>query len=182
MENKTFDYQQARAYASNYGLWTGLMWICSFYCSMYSYDHPALGNVGNIIGILSLFLLIRSERAYRANIEHMNFFQCAWMAFVTCLYASLLTTLSQAVYFIYLDNGHLITSLTNLFAREEYKEMMRQMMPDLKLDDMLKMFQELTISDFIIQMITINTFITLFFTIVTGIFASRGKVDKTTTN
>lgn len=182
MEKKTFDYGQARAFASHFGLWTGLMWIASFYCSMYSYDYPLLGNLGNIIGFMSLFILIRTERRFRVQIADMNFFQCAWMAFITCLYASLLTTLSQAIYFIYLDNGHLMTSITNLFAREEYKQLIQEMMPGIKLDDVLKMFQELSISDFIVQMITINIFITLIFTLITGLFASRGKIAHTTTN
>jgi len=178
MDQNPFSYSQASAYASHFGLWIGLMWTVSFACSIYSFDHMLLGHIGNIIGILSFFALVRQVKNYRHVITDMNLLQCCWMCFTICIYAALITTGLQALYFYFLDDGHLVNSLTRMFALEDYRVLFEQSFPNFKPEDIIELIQGMSISDIIMQMMTINLTISMLFAILGGIFSHRGKVSK----
>jgi len=135
-----------------------------------------LGHIGNIIGILSFFALVHQVKNYRHNITDMNLLQCCWMCFTICIYAGLITTGLQALYFYFLDDGHLVNSLTRMFALEDYRLLIEQTLPDLKPEDIIELIQGMSISDIIMQMMTINLTISMLFAVFGGIFAHRGKV------
>ena len=179
MSENPFDYRQARAYASHFGLWIGLMWIVSFVCSMRSVDHMLLGHLGNIMALLSFLALVRQVKNYRYLISDMSLLQCCWMCFTICIYAGLITTGVQALYFHFFDNGHLADSLSNMFAQEEYRILFEQYLAGQKPEDVIEMIQGMSISDIIVQMMTINLTISMLFAIFGGMLAYRGKVRQT---
>ena len=93
-------YKQLRAFAAQYGAVVGLMWIVSFAFYIIGLTRPLVGNVGLIIGLLSV---------------------------VT---ASLLMAVAQFVYFRYIDNGLLLQTYSTIMQQPEAVAMMQSMMPE----------------------------------------------------
>ncbi len=182
MSQDPFNYNQARAYASHFGLWIGLMWIASFICSMYSFDHMMLGHLGNIIAIFSFFVLVRQVKNYRYQISDMSLLQCIWMCFTICIFAGLITTGVQALYFHFLDNGHLVDSLARMFSQEDYRALFEQYFASQQPEDIIQLIQGMTITEIIVQMMSINFMISMLFAIFGGMLAHRGKVRQTEQN
>ena len=106
-------YKQLRAFAAQYGAVVGLMWIVSFAFYIIGLTRPLVGNVGLIIGLLSVVTAGFLIRKFRGEVFPLRFGQSWWMATLIFMYASLLMAVAQFVYFRYIDNGLLIPPSCN---------------------------------------------------------------------
>ena len=83
-------YKQLRAFAAQYGAVVGLMWIVSFAFYIIGLTRPLVGNVGLIIGLLSVVTAGFLIRKFRGEVFPLRFGQSWWMAtliFHVCLLA-----------------------------------------------------------------------------------------------
>lgn len=134
----------------------GFMWSASFLCTMYGTDHPFVSILGTALGFISIYMLYKQLTNYR------RLFPSSWLhilhlSFVTCLLAGLLTDAAQYIYFLYLDNGRLISSL----QREEYIQLYQQVMPQMNIDELQQMINNISTRDIVIQMVIYNVLLAL---------------------
>ena len=139
----------------------GLMWSASFLCTMYGAERPLLSMLSTALGIISIYTLYKQLTNYRKSYPSVSWLHVLRLSFVTCLLAGLLTDAVQYLYFLYLDNGRLLSLLGNAFQSEEYREAWKQMMPDLNLDEMQKLVQSMTIRDIMLQLVFYNVLLAL---------------------
>ena len=139
----------------------GLMWSASFLCTMYGADHPLLSMLSTALGIISIYMLYKQLTNYRKLYPTVTWLHILLLSFVTCLLAGLLTDVAQYLYFLFLDNGRLLSLLGNAFQSEEYREAWQKMMPEANLDEMQKLVQSMTVRDIMLQLAFYNIILAL---------------------
>ena len=122
----------------------GLMWSASFLCTMYGADRPMLSMLGTALGLISLYMLAKQLTNYR------RLYPSSWpgilrLSLMTCLLAGLLTDAVQYAYFLFLDNGRLLSMLAGAMQSEEYRQAWQQLMPDTNIEEMQKIVQSMTV-------------------------------------
>ncbi len=125
----TFTTGQARDYAARLGLLAGALWVASFYCSIYGLGDALLGNVGIWLGLISPFIVGMNLQTLRRRGIEVPYRRLWYMAWLTFLYATLLTTAAQFIYFRYLDGGHLVNAYSELLQQPEFQQLLGQMLP-----------------------------------------------------
>ena len=118
--------QQTRAYAGYYGLWVGLCWITSFSLSVLGLSSPMAGNLGLLLGILSIPLGIKLLRGFGENIAPLPLGRAWHLSWLMYGAAALLCTAAQYIYFAYLDGGLLVRTYTDLLELPEIQDLMQQ--------------------------------------------------------
>jgi len=134
----------------------GMMWAASFLCTMYGTDRPSLSLLGTALAIISIFMLYRQLKNYR-RLYPSSWLHIFRLSLLTCLLAGLLTDAAQYAYFVYLDNGRLLT----IMRSQEYQQLFQQVFPNLNPDEIVKMTNELSIRDIVMQMVINNIFLAL---------------------
>jgi len=134
----------------------GIMWAASFLCTMYGTDRPTLSLLGTALAIISIFMLYRQLKNYR-RLYPSSWLHIFRLSLLTCLLAGLLTDAAQYAYFVYLDNGRLLT----IMRSQEYQQLFQQVFPNLNPDEIVKMTNELSIRDIVMQMVINNIFLAL---------------------
>lgn len=165
-------------YAGKCGVLLGVMWMVAFLCSIYSLDNPLLGYAGNTVALLSLYALYLIIVRYRAFVTPLRFLSCCKMAWLTCLFAGLLTTLAQYLYFRFIDGGHLMLSLTEMLHDEQYRQAFKQAMPHVTPEDMVQLLSSIKMNDMVLGLWSFNLFISFPMSLTAAIFASLKNVDK----
>ncbi len=165
-------------YAGRCGVLAGGMWTASFLCSIYSLDYPLLGYVGNTVALLSLYALYLMVVRYRAFVAPLRFPGCFRMAWRICLFAGLLTTLAQYLYFRFIDGGHLVESMTRLLDNEQYRQAMKEVMPQVNPSDMKSMLSAIKVGEMTLNLWMFNIFISLPLSLIAGIFGALKNVGK----
>ena len=139
----------------------GLMWSTSFLCTMYGTEHPLLSMLSTALGIISIYMLYKQLTNYRKLYPSVSWLHILRLSFVTCLLAGLLTDAVQYLYFLFLDNGRLLSLLSGTFQSEEYREAWKQLMPETNLDEVRTMVQSMTVRDIMLQLAFYNVLLAL---------------------
>ena len=134
----------------------GFMWAASFLCTMYSTNRPSLSMLGTALAIISIFMLYRQLKNYR-RLYPSSWLHIFRLSLLTCLLAGLLTDAAQYAYFVYLDNGRFFS----IMRSQEYQQLFQQVFPNLNPDEIVKMTNELSIRDIVMQMVINNIFLAL---------------------
>ena len=139
----------------------GVMWSASFLCTMYGTERPLLSMLSTALAIISIFMLYKQLTNYRKLFPSVSWLHILRLSFVTCLLAGLLTDAAQYLYFLFLDNGRFLSMLGNAFQNEEYREVWKQLMPDVNLSEMQKMIQSMSVRDIMLQFAFYNLLLAL---------------------
>ncbi len=123
MDTPSFDYKEARSYCMNYGLLVGLCWSASFVCAMWGQRHPFVGNLGLLIGLLSIYYAGRLIRGYNRESGNSAWLRTWWMSFLTYIFATLLTAVVQYIYFRFIDNGMLLQQTEEVMHLPQYEQL-----------------------------------------------------------
>ncbi len=118
-----FDYREARSYCMNYGLLVGTCWSASFLCTMWGQGHPFVGNLGLLIGLVSIYYAGRLIRGYNVESGNRGWLRTWWMSCLTYLFATMLTAVVQYVYFRYFDGGMLVRQMEQVMQMPQYKQL-----------------------------------------------------------
>ena len=138
----------------------GFMWTASFLCTMYSAEHPLLSMLSTALGFVSIYMLYRQLKNYR-RLYPSSWLHILCLSFVCCLLAGLLTDAAQYAYFLYLDNGRLLSQMGNAMQNEEYRQVLQQLMPEAKPDEVAQIIQNMSVRDIMLQLITYNALLAL---------------------
>ena len=139
----------------------GLMWSASFLCTMYGTERPILSMLSTVLAIISIYMLYKQLTNYYRLYPSVSWLHILRLSFVTCLLAGLLTDMVQYAYFLWLDNGRLLSILGTSMQNEEYREAWKKMMPEVDLDEMQKLVQSMTVRDIVLQMAFYNVILAL---------------------
>lgn len=139
----------------------GLMWSASFLCTMYGTERPFLSMLSTALAIISIYMLYKQLTNYYRLYPSVSWLHILRLSFLTCLLAGLLTDMVQYAYFLWLDNGRLLSILGTSMQNEEYREAWKKMMPEVDLDEMQKLVQSMTVRDIVLQMAFYNVILAL---------------------
>lgn len=156
----------------------GIMWAASFLCTMYGYDRPALSMLSSALGVFSIFVLYKQLANYRKLFPSTSWLHVFRLSFVVCLLAGLLTDAAQYLYFLFLDNGRLLSLLSTTMQSEEYREAWQQIMPEANLEEMQKMIQQMTVRDIMMQLATYNIMLALPLSLLAALPVKAPRTEK----
>ena len=139
----------------------GLMWSASFLCTMYGTSYPMLSMLSTALGIVSIYTLYKQLTNYRRLYPSVSWLHILRLSFVTCLLAGLLTDAVQYAYFLWLDGGRLHSLLGTAMQSEEYRQALQQIMPGAKQEEVVKVIQNMSVRDIVIQMVMYNILLAL---------------------
>ena len=139
----------------------GLMWSASFLCTMYGTERPFLSMLSTVLAIISIYMLYKQLTNYYRLYPSVSWLHILRLSFLTCLLAGLLTDMVQYAYFLWLDNGRLLSILGTSLQNEEYREAWKKMMPEVDLNEMQKMVQSMTVRDIVLQLAFYNVILAL---------------------
>ena len=176
MSNPLFNQKLVQAMASQYGLRLGAVWLCSFACTMYALDVPFLGTLGNFLGLFSIVMGARMIRTYRIQEHDLSWPQSLWFALTFFLFAALLTTLGQYIYFAFIDKGHFLHIISSFFDNPLYAESMKQSFPELDVNLLLETFASMSSKDIIMQFLFMNLMATGACALLSSLFGGLGKL------
>lgn len=139
----------------------GLMWSASFLCTMYGTERPFLSMLSTVLAIISIYMLYKQLTNYYRLYPSVSWLHILRLSFVTSLLAGLLTDMVQYAYFLWLDNGRLLSILGTSMQNEEYREAWKKMMPEVDLNEMQKLVQSMTVRDIVLQLAFYNVILAL---------------------
>ena len=139
---------------------------------MYSFDYVLLGHVGNLCALLSLFAEVRLLKQFQREVTPLGGMRRWWMAWNISMYAALLTSFAQFLYFWFIDGGHLLASFHSMAEQPEYKEMMESLMPGIDFETMLEELSAMPIGALMVNFIAFNFFAALVFSVISTLFSA----------
>lgn len=164
---------------SKIGFYTGLCWSASFLLAMLSLTQPAWGFAGNLLGVLSIWVAgvqLRAAQESMPKEEEPWGVRHRWhKSLQVQLLAALLCTFVQYMYFRHVDNGRMLTALTEVYTNPEYTELMKQAVPEYKPQDVLDLLSQITLRDLAINFLVLNSFLAIVLSIPTAFVAAVRK-------
>ena len=164
------------------GFYTGLCWSASFLLVMLSLKQPVFGLTGNLLGLASILVagwqLRMMQVTDAGKIQPWVRLQRWRMSLRAQLLAGVLCMFVQYMYFRYFDNGHFLSALTDMYTNPQYDDLMKQLMPDSKPQNVLDSFSKITLNELALNFMVINSFFAIILSIPTAIVARvRPKVQ-----
>ena len=160
----------------------GLMWSASFFCTMYGTSQPILSMLSTALAIISIYTLYKQLTNYRQLYPSVSWLHILRLSLVTCLLAGLLTDAAQYLYFVFLDNGRLLSLLGTAMQSEEYRELWQKIMPEANLDEVQKMTQSMTVRDIMMQLAFYNILLALPVSLLAALPVKKPQTNNETTN
>lgn len=171
-------YHALRQQAARNGIPMGMLWLLSFALVTASMEEPALGLIGNLCAFYTLFAGTRMVRRMRASFADLGFMKNLWFIWLTCLYATLITTFGQYLYFAFLDNGRFVQGFARIMQDPLYKDSFQQLYPEgFDLDKMVELVASLTVRDIVAQLLVTNLFCSVAVAVPAAVIGSIGKMD-----
>lgn len=171
MKEKSINFSTYLNIGQRFGLPIGLFWFIIFLCSMYSFQQPWLGMLGNILSFVCLITQISMMKFAQLRYGQMNFLQRWSSGLQIGLHTALVTTAGQYIYFRFFDNGHLCTTLTNMLNNSEYQEIFKQAMPEMDMQSVTDNLVNTSLSDLTLSLLTFNLFLGFVLSIITAMFS-----------
>lgn len=157
------------------GFYTGLCWSASFLLAMLSLTQPVFGLTGNLVGLASIlvagWMLRAMQMTDSADAQPWGVHRRWRMSLHVQMLAAVLCLFVQYMYFRYVDNGRFLTSLADIYYSPQYSEMMQQLMPDSKPQDVLDAFSKITLNELALNFFVVTSFLAIILSIPTAIVA-----------
>ena len=180
-KENVFDTTAARQYCMERGTLVGVLTSLSFLCSMYGLTMPSLGLLSNALGLVAIWMTVRSIRKFRMQTGGVSFGRACWLAIMTYLFAILLTAAVQFVYFQFFDQGRLTTQVQTLLEMPEYRAWISQMTQGEDADEMVNTMLGMFASPAraTMQMMWMNCIVALMLMLPTALLGMAGNARKT---
>ena len=182
-------FRQANAYAMQYGLLFGVLWIAGFFAFVYSLRYPFLQPVYLFCILAAPFMGWQLTRMYRkqATDDSLSFGIAYLFSLLLYLYASILISGAAYLYFGFLDHGQFADSYLAYLQQPEVKALMET--PEMKqqlqllvgeggLDAVIGTLRNLPLAVVVSNILDINILLGLILSIPTALFNTR-RATKT---
>ncbi len=123
MDSPVFDYKEARRQCMRFGLRVGVCWTLSFLLTVWGMRYPLVGDCGLFVGLLSVWYAGRLLRGYAWSLGGIPWMRAWWMAMLTYVFVSLLTTFLQFVYLRWLDGGFFAEAMERALMTPSYRRL-----------------------------------------------------------
>ena len=153
----------------------GILWSASFFCSVYGIDNQFIGLLSLPIGIFSIYILYKQLANYRRLFQPLSWLYIFRLSLVTSLLATLLTDAAQYVYLLFLDNGRMLSQMSQSVQSEEYRQLFQQAFPQVNLEEIQEMVQNMTVRDIMSQFVFFNIIIALFVSLLAALPVRRPR-------
>lgn len=165
---------------SRIGFYTGLCWSASFILAMLSLTQPVWGFAGNLLGIASIWVAgwqLRVWQMKNPDKEHLWGVRQRWhKSLLVQMLAALLCTFVQYLYFRYMDNGEMMSILTELYSNPANVETLKQMVPEYDPKEVVTLLTQITLRDLTFNLLVVNAMLALLLSIPTA-FVARYKAS-----
>ena len=118
------EYQQLKAYSRIDGLWLAVLWTVSFACYVLSFRYPGASVLAFLAVVGTPFFAARRLRLFRDNVLDgtISFLRGWGHVMLSFFYASLLFAVVQFAYFMWIDGGTFLSTLTDMFSAPEVRK------------------------------------------------------------
>lgn len=165
---------------SRIGFYTGLCWSASFILAMLSLTQPVWGFAGNLLGIASIWVAgwqLRVWQMKNTDKDHLWGVRQRWhKSLLVQMLAALLCTFVQYLYFRYMDNGEMMSILTELYSNPANVETLKQMVPEYDPKEVVTLLTQITLRDLTFNLLVVNAMLALVLSIPTA-FVARYKAS-----
>ena len=152
------EYIQLKAFARIDGVWLSLLWMAAFGLYIVGLRSPGYGLAAMILAVITPFFVGSRLRHFRdEGLAGTISFLRGWAYTVyVFFYGGLLFALAQWAYLTYLDQGYMMSTITETLSVPETAEALRQMGMTEALDESLAMLGQMRPIDLSLNMLTTN--------------------------
>ena len=120
------EYRQLKAFARIDGVLLALMWTASFACCINGLVSPMFSFVGMLIAIFSPFFAAMRLVKFRDKARDgvISFRRGYAYTVLMFFYAAILFALAQLIYFQFIDQGYIMSSMTMMMSDETNRKIM----------------------------------------------------------
>lgn len=154
--------------ASQAAIKAGILCSISFLCCVRGISSPTMATVGHFTALWAAYDIFKSILRYRLNISDIKFGKCLKMAFLTCIFAGLLTNVVQYLYFQFFDKGFFLSSLASVMESPEYKEMINSVFADVPQSEWDNAFEQINLQTLMAQMVFVNLLLSVPVSLITA--------------
>ena len=150
------EYIQLKDFARIDGALLSLLFVAACVCYVVGLTSPTYGFLALLTVVLTpVFVGMRLKRFRDDGLEGKISFLRAW--FYVCLmffYGGLLFALIQYAYLAYMDQGYMVSVITEMFSSPENAELIKKMGMADQISESLHMLQTMRPIDFALDMLT----------------------------
>ena len=154
--------------ASQIAVKIGILCSISFLCCVRGISSPGMAMVGHFTALWAVYDIFKYILGYRLHIKDINFGNCLKMAFLTCIFAGLLTNVVQYFYFQFFDKGFFLSSLASVMESPEYKELIDSVFADVPQSQWNSAFEQINLQTLMVQMVFVNLLISVPVSLITA--------------
>ena len=152
------EFYQLKAFARQDGALLSVLWIGSFACYILGIATPMLGTVALFLILASPFFAANRLRHFRDGaregvISFMRGYAYTAMIF---FYAALLLAAAIYIYFAFIDNGYLLSTINQFMNTKEGKQILELYGMTDQMKDSLKTLSEMRPIDYAVNMLSVN--------------------------
>lgn len=168
--------------ASHIAINVGLLCCISFVCAMRGMTSPTMAFIGQVATVLAIYNIFKNILRYRLHVQNIRFGKCLWMAFLICIFAGLLTNVTQYIYFQFFDNGLFLSSMASVMETLEYQQMLKSVFTDVPQSQLKEILLQMNIQTLMIQFIFMNLMLSVPVSLITAGLASIPSINSKKTD
>lgn len=152
------EYIQLKAFARIDGALLSVMWIASFACYVAGVASPMLMLGAMVIAVCSPLFAASRLRKFRdvAREGAISFLRGYAYTLLVFFYASLLFAIAQFAYFQFLDNGYLLSRMTEMMSSAQSQQMIQAYGLKDAVDQSLMLMSETRPIDYAMNYLALN--------------------------
>ena len=152
------EFYQLKAFARQDGALLSVLWIGSFACYILGIATPMLGTVALFLILVSPFFAANRLRHFRDGAREgvISFLRGYAYTTLTFFYAALLLAAAMYVYFTFIDNGYLLSTINQLLSTKEGKQLLELYGMADEMQANMKALAALRPIDYAVNMLSIN--------------------------
>ena len=152
------EYRQLKAFARQDGALLSLLWIGSFACYILGIANPLWAMVSMILIVASPFFAANRLRKFRDGAREgaISFLRGYAYTAMTFFYAAILLAAAMYIYFDFIDNGYLLSTINQVLSTKEGKKMIELYGMTDQIKVSLKALAEMRPIDYAVNMLSFN--------------------------
>ena len=159
------EYHQLKAFARQDGALLSLWWIGSFFCYILGISNPLLGTLALLLIVVSPLFAANRLRHFRDGAREgvISFGRGYAYTALVFFYAAVLLAAAIYIYFAFIDNGYLLSTVNQFLSTKEGKQLLELYGLADQMQENLKALAEMRPIDYAVNMLSVNITIGLLF-------------------
>ena len=152
------EYYQLKAFARQDGALLSLWWIGSFFCYILGISNPLLGMLALLLIVVSPLFAANRLRHFRDGAREgvISFGRGYAYTALVFFYAAVLLAAAIYIYFAFIDNGYLLSTVNQFLSTKEGKQLLELYGLADQMQENLKALAEMRPIDYAVNMLSVN--------------------------